>query len=134
MPAHPAMLLTLASHCIACGAGSSAAPARAQWLPWQWSCDPGCGGGLVERESSPRSLGRPLQQVNQPRCKPTERMHDAGPPPRALSRCKSPQRPSTAACIRLLDGCLCALYRKAGPSGDFIHIRHVLFRWNAKKN
>lgn len=43
---------------------------------------------------------------------------------------KPAAEPGTAACIytyiRLLDGCpaLCALYRKAAPSGEFIHIRH----------
>lgn len=85
--------------CIACSAGSSAAP-------HQWSCDPPM---EVERESSLPS--RPLQVISQ------QRMHDAaGAPPRALSLDASPARarpPAYGFC--LLNGRLCALYRKAGP-------------------
>lgn len=84
--------------CIACSAGSSAAP-------HQWSCDPPM---EVERESSLPS--KPLQVISQ------QRMHDAGAPPRALSLDASPARarpPAYGFC--LLNGRLCALYRKAGP-------------------
>lgn len=101
--------------CIACSAGSSAAP-------HQWSCDPPM---EVERESSLPS--RPLQVISQ------QRMHDAaGAPPRALSLDASPARarpPAYGFCLLNGRGTpLCFVPQgRPGPAGEFIHIRHVLF-------
>lgn len=64
-----------------------------------------------------------------------ERGSESSSPPLFAHCIDAMQKPAAepgtaAACIytyiRLLDGCsaLCALYRKAAPSGEFIHIRH----------